>query len=295
VVNGRALLLRIIMRTDDPGRHFQCMRAAAEAGLAPAVLYTSIEDRISITSFVNTVPFARTVALRHLPATLRSLHELPRFPRVPDAINTSCLFLLTSEAAVAGLFAKVRAAGVLTGDEADELFELYKRLASAYPVRDMDLVSSHNDLFKPDNILFDGSRVWLVDWEAAFLNDRYADLAVVANMIVRDEAEEFDFLREYFGQAPDAVQQARLFLMRQLAHLFYMLAFVFSASLAGPVRRSENTPGWALFQQQFWEGAMKLEDSASKVAYGMGHLKRLRQNARTPRFKEALSIVASER
>jgi thiamine kinase-like enzyme len=28
-----------------------------------------------------------------------------------------------------------------------------------------------------------------VDWEAAFQNDRYADLAVVANMLVANEAE----------------------------------------------------------------------------------------------------------
>src|ERR1022692_2472698 len=33
-------------------------------------------------------------------------------------------------------------------------------------------VSSHNDL-TPENSLFDGDRGWLVDWEAAFLNDRY--------------------------------------------------------------------------------------------------------------------------
>lgn len=35
---------------------------------------------------------------------------------------------------------------------------------------------------KPENILFDGVRSRLVDWEAASLNDRYTDLAVVANL-----------------------------------------------------------------------------------------------------------------
>src|SRR4051794_17365827 len=57
VVRGRPYLLRIIMRTDDPTRHFTCMKAAAEAGLAPHVRYTSIPDRISITDFVEAVPF----------------------------------------------------------------------------------------------------------------------------------------------------------------------------------------------------------------------------------------------
>src|SRR5262249_9159598 len=69
-------------------------------------------------------------------------------------------------------------------------------------IHDPDMVSSHNDLFKPDNILFDGQRVWLVDWEAAFRNDRYADLAVVANLVVANEAEERVYLREYSEHRP---------------------------------------------------------------------------------------------
>jgi len=63
-------------------------------------------------------------------------------------------------------------------------------VADVYSQLDSDLAPSHNDLFKPDNMLYDGERLWLVNWEAAFQNDRYADLAVVANMIVTDDSEE---------------------------------------------------------------------------------------------------------
>jgi thiamine kinase-like enzyme len=70
------------------------------------------------------------------------------------------------------------------------------------------MVPSHNDLFKPANILFDGLRVWLVGWEAAFRKDRYADLAVVANLVVASEAEERVYLQEYLGEPPDACQLA---------------------------------------------------------------------------------------
>src|ERR1051326_1872098 len=58
VVRGSPYLLKISMRTSDPARHYACMNAAADAGLAPRVWYTSIEDRISITDFVKTAPFA---------------------------------------------------------------------------------------------------------------------------------------------------------------------------------------------------------------------------------------------
>jgi thiamine kinase-like enzyme len=41
---------------------------------------------------------------------------------------------------------------------------------------------------KPENILFDGHRVWLLDWKAALVNDRYFDLAIAANFVVTNVA-----------------------------------------------------------------------------------------------------------
>src|SRR4051794_15691401 len=83
VVRGSAYLLRINTRAGDMTRHFSCVQAAAEAGLAPRVRYASAEDRISITDFVEAVPFPATDALRLVPAVLRALHALPPFPVAP--------------------------------------------------------------------------------------------------------------------------------------------------------------------------------------------------------------------
>jgi hypothetical protein len=154
------------------------------------------------------------------------------------------------------------------------------------------MVSSHNDLFKPDNILFDGSRVWLVDWEAAFLNDRYADLAVVANLVVTNDADEQIFLQEYFGQPPDPYQRARFFLMRQVAHIFYTMAFLLIGSSGKPVSLSEAAPDFTDFHRRFWAGEVKLEDSHTKVLYGRVHLEQLLHNVRQARYDEALKIVS---
>lgn len=68
--------------------------------------------------------------------------------------------------------------------------------------------------------------MWLVDWEAAFLNGRYADLAVVANLIVTNGAEDQVYLQEHFGRPPDSYQLARFFLMRQVAHMFYAMSYL---------------------------------------------------------------------
>lgn len=292
VVRGSPFLLKIIMRTDDPTRHFTCMKAAAEAGLAPHVWYTSIEDRIAITDFVEAAPFPVTDALVRIPAALRTLHALPPFPGVLNHLNTSCMFLINKGTAVDGFIQRFQAANILPEGESEELLARYAQLAAVYPRHDQDMVSSHNDLFKPDNILFDGHRVWLVDWEAAFLNDRYADLAVVANLVVTNDAEERVYLQEYFGQPPDQYQLARFFLMQQVAHIFYAMAFLLLGSSGRQLNLSENAPDFRDFHRRIWAGEVNLADNQMKTVYGWVHREQLLQNMRQARFYEAVRIVS---
>jgi thiamine kinase-like enzyme len=295
VVRGSPYLLRIITRTHDPTlpQHFACMKAAADAGLAPLIHYTSIEDRISITDFVDAVPFARAEALIRMPTTLRTLHALPPFPRRADHLNTSCMFLLNKGPALDGFIHTLRGANVFSDAEFAELLDLHARLLAVYPRQEIDMVSSHNDLFKPDNVLFDGNRIWLVDWEAAFLNDRYADLAVYANLVVTDEAEERVYLKEYFGQMPDEYQRGRYFLMQQVAHMFYGAAFLWLGSKSKPVDWTEPVPAFTDFHRRIWAGGVNLADSDIKVVYGRVHWERLLQNMQDARFNEALQIVSN--
>jgi hypothetical protein len=268
------------------------MKAAAEAGVAPHVWYTSVEDRLSITDFVEPVPFPATEALVRMPNTLRALHALPPFPTRAPHLNTSCTFLLNKETALAGLIDRFQAANILAKSEGEELFARYSQVAAVYPRHDSDMVSSHNDLFKPDNILFDGSRVWLVDWEAAFLNDRYADLAVVANLVVTNDAEEGVYLREYFRRPPDEYQLGRFFLMQQVAHMFYAMVFLLLGSAGKPIDWSEAAPSFRDLHQRIWTGEVNLADNQMKIAYGRAHWEQFLQNTRRARFDEALGLVS---
>lgn len=291
VVRGTPFLLKISLRTSDPARHYSCMRSAAEAGLAPRVWYTSVEDRISITDFVEVLPLPLTDALVRIPSALRTLHALPSFPRIPDQLNTSCMFLINKGPALDRFIQNVQAAKILSKDESKELLVRYAQVAAAYTCPDPDMVSSHNDLFKPDNILFDGHRMWLVDWEAAFLNDRYADLAVVANLVVTNDAEEEIYLREYFGQAPDDYQLSRFFLMQQTAHIFYAMVFLWLGSSGKPMDANEKVPEFRDFHRRIWEGDVNLGNSHTKIVYGRIHWEQLLENVRKPRYEEALRIV----
>lgn len=292
VVRGSPFLLKISMRTNDPARHYACMRAAADAGLTPKVWYTSVEDRISIADFVEAAPLSMADGLVRIPALLRALHALPRFAGVLDRINTSFLFLLNKGPGLDGFLERFQAANVLPKAESEELFARHAQVAAVYPHEDSDMVSSHNDLFKPDNILFDGQRVWLIDWEAAFLNDRYADLAVVANLVVTNEAEERAYLQEYFGGPPSEYQLARFFLAQQAAHMFYAMAFLMLGSAGQPIDWSKPVPEFREFHRRFWAREADLADQAAKVVYGRVHWERLLANMRQARFDETLRIVS---
>jgi aminoglycoside phosphotransferase (APT) family kinase protein len=292
-VRGSAYLLRINTRPSDLARHFACMQAAADADLAPHVWYASVEDRISITDFVKAVPLPAKDALYLIPVALRTLHALPPFPGAP--FNTTCTFLLNEGPALDGFLQKFRASNVLGSAGTEELLARYEQVREVYLRLDPDMAPGHNDLFKPDNMLFDGNRLWLVDWEASFQNDRYADLAVVANMIVTNESEEKAYLREYFGEPANEYQRARFYLMKQVAHMFYAMAFLTLASPGGPIDWNEPAPAYSNFQRRFWAREVSLAENRAKAVFGRVHCEQLLWETRQPRFDEALKIVSDRR
>src|SRR5581483_5345274 len=172
------------------------------------------------------------------------------------------------------------------------LFALYDRVLAVYSRLPADMASSHNDL-KPENILYDGVRPWLIDWEAAFFNDRYNDLAVLANLIVEDEGEEGVYLREYFGQPPTPFESARLFFMRQVHHLFVALGYLFLASLKTTVDLAAPVPAYDAFHRRLGAWEIDLSDPRNKILYARVLRARLLENVGGPRWNETLRILAA--
>jgi serine/threonine protein kinase len=210
------------------------------------------------------------------------LDALPPFP-VPRVVNYLD--------AVDGFVRRFQAAKILPERETEELVQLYASVASVYPRHDADMVSSHNDL-KPENILFDGDGVWLVDWEAAFLNDRYPDLAVVANFVVTNGTEEEAYLRAYFGEAAGEYRLAQFYLMRQIVHLAYAALSMLLGSAGKPIDPIAKAPAFRDFHNRIWAGEVSLVSNEAKLQYARVHMDRFLQNARVVRFHDALRIVS---
>jgi thiamine kinase-like enzyme len=147
---------------------------------------------------------------------------------------------------------------------------------------------------EPENILFDGQHVWLVDWKAAFINDRYFDLAVAADFLINNGADELTYLQRYFGQPPDEYQRARFFLMRQVLHMFSATVFLLLGSAGKPINLNEKLPSFEDFHRRIWAGEATLVDNDLKIAYGRVHWEQLLQKMRQPQFEEALRIVSDQ-
>jgi phosphotransferase family enzyme len=250
VVRTSAYLVRVMPHVDernDPARIFACMSVAAEAGIAPRVRYSNVEAGIAICDWVAGVPFPAAQALIELPGVLRKLHAMARFPKAFNWVTPHKFFIW-----------KLRDAGLLPQEEVEEVFARYEEVCAAYPRVEADMVSCHMDL-KPPNIVFDGERVWLIGWQAAMVNDRYFDLAVAADFLVGDDADESTLLERYFGERADEVQRARFFLMRQVV--------------------------------QMLSAAVYLMLGSGERARGMVHWERLARDVRSARLAEAIRIV----
>jgi len=153
------------------------------------------------------------------------------------------------------------------------------------------MVSCHSDL-KPEKMVFDGERLWLLGWQAAFVNDRYFDLAVAANFLIRDDEEERTYLEEYFGRPADEYERARFFLMRQVVHMLAATVFLLLGSAGKPVEQREDLPSFGDFHGRIWAGEIDLAGNDVKIVYGMVHWEQLLENLRRTRFDEALAIVS---
>jgi len=284
VVQSKPYLLRVITRDDamgDPAHYYTCMKPGAEAGLAPHIWYAGIGDRISITDFVEAKPFPINKARVVLPEILKRLHALPPFP-----------FRVHYFDAIDGFIKTFREAKILPESMTAEMFQQYERIKAVYPRNTSDWVSCHNDL-KPENMLFDGNKAWLVDWEAAFLNDRYLDLTVVANFAATKDGEEKKYLQTYFGKEPTEYQRARFFLMQQYLHIAYVCVFMkLGVTADKPVDLLSAKPGFREFNDDMWAGKIDLAFSEAKQLYAWAHLEQLTNNLHKKRYEESLKIVA---
>jgi len=91
--------------------------------------------------------------------------------------------------------------------------------------RDGRRVVSHNDV-NPANFLWDGARVWLIDWEIAGLGHPYYDLAALALFLRLDDDAALALVARHDGAPPDERARHTFRALRRLAGLITGLTFL---------------------------------------------------------------------
>ncbi len=168
-------------------------QAAAAAGFSPKVVH--FEPGVLVLEYKESVTFTEADVRNpeHLPRIIglikRVHHELgarltkPVLAFWPFQINRIYINRLQSEGS----------------SHKAVLPDMLKRSAMLeQAVGPVELVISHNDLLSA-NILDDGDRLWLIDWEYGGYNSPLFDLAGLASNNGLSEAQEHAMLEQYYG------------------------------------------------------------------------------------------------
>ena len=97
----------------------------------------------------------------------------------------------------------------------ERLHQQSRHIESAFAASPMATVPCHNDLL-PGNLLFDGDRAWLLDYEYAGMNDVFFDLANLSVNSALPRAADELLLTMYFGGVTPS-RWARLQLMKAMS------------------------------------------------------------------------------
>lgn len=288
VVDAQPYVLKLDNTSYDLTGAYKNMEMAAKAGIAPRLFYMDIKDGVTITPFIENKPLRAVfhtpeALLSGLAETIRSIHAMPPIPTQNSLQHI-----------VASLIQQAKESPIYTDAIFEDFFDYFQVLQTTYPFDDPDKVTSHNDL-NPNNLICDGQKIWVVDWGAAFLNDRYVDLAIVANFFVGNQEQEQLLLDTYFNEPATAYQQARFFAMRQICRLIYgitMLRLGYNADamelIADPAFQSVTLQQVG---EQMRDGKLSISSSRGQWYFAKASINEALRDMRSSRFDATMKAL----
>jgi aminoglycoside phosphotransferase (APT) family kinase protein len=269
-IGGRRYLVRL-EGAASPLRNphqYESMRIASAAGIAPNVHHIDETARVAVMDFIEERPLSAfpggSYALAHavgiILGRLQQASPFPQFVEYPEIVGRLWRWVCQT-----GLFAP----GVL-----DPCTERLARLQEAYVWDTAESVSGHNDPV-PRNVLFDGQRLWLIDWESAYRNDPLVDVAITLDSFAPSPELEQVLLRAWLGHdRPSAELRSRLAKVRALTRLYYAgVLLSASAKASGPLGdRDLSALTVAAFRQVIRNGGIRPGSPEAKHTLGKMYL-----------------------
>lgn len=240
----------------------QAAYAAAKAGVSPEVLFFDLDSGIMVTRLVDD---SVTMSIE----SFKSIVGAPaRAGEVLKSLHTSgAVFNARFD-----LFEKIEEYQEVLSSKKAKLPDGYADvLKQADTVRDalkahsLPSVACHCDPLA-ENFLDTGSRMWLVDWEYAGMNDPMWDLGDVSVEAQFTHEQDEEMIRAYFGGEASAAERGRIVVYKAMADLLW--------TLWGLIQHANKNPA-----DDFW-------------AYSVNRFKRCQELMVDPAFAGHVEAVA---
>ncbi|CAN5578441.1 hypothetical protein BH09MYX1_BH09MYX1_55350 [soil metagenome] len=268
------LVLRVRGRevsADDFAQQLRILRRASAAGIAPEIVHVDVAARAVVSLRIAGMPITaalanptqREAALGSVVDRLRALHALD-----PSSISDRDPVPFARNAWIA-----VREQPGFP-PWADELTGVFDAIAERLVV-DSRRVVSHNDV-NPANVMWDGDRAWLIDWEVAGLGHPYYDLATLSLFLRLDDATAIALVAKHDGV--DALHPSSRATFRDLRLLAGLLSGFTFLGLAKDLtvreaKTIEDAPTLGDCYSALRTGQLDMRSSHGSVSMGLALLR----------------------
>jgi hypothetical protein len=266
-------VLRIVPTVDRDvwARELVVRRLTSDAGISPPLEWVDEEHGVTLTRRIGgqgftpalAEPADRVRALGSLARTLAKLHALPGDELLPADPVATARATWRAQRARTG-FPPWAEPAIAHVDRAEQLL-----------AEDTRRVPSHNDL-NPANVLWDGTRVWLVDWEQSGLTHPYYDMAALTTFLSVDDDVALQLLAAQEGVVITGPQADTFVALRRVAMVLYgTVFFSLAPDLEAIVPRSlDDVPSMTDIYAMLASGALSLRTPEGQVSFGAAMLKR---------------------
>lgn len=268
---GQAFVLKISSEGEafaDWHGKLHIQQLAVDAGLAPGVAHVDEAQRAVLSNFVvdrsfpafYNNPLTHETALTQLGRMVRRIHDLPLLPEMEAKDPREFLAATWSE------LGPNFALPAFVGEAVQRL------LIEEPPAQERAWVLSHNDV-NPTNLIYDGEKLLLLDWETVGPNDPFYDLAAISVFLRMDDGTCERLLAAYDGEPPVPLSARFAYNRRLVAVLcgtiFLQLAYRNGYAGATGGETLDSAPSLGDFYQRLRAGSLSLATGEGQWWFGL--------------------------
>ncbi len=271
--NGRSFVLKVA-EGPEPEEVWQqrvaLQQLASDGGVAPRVIHVDRERRAVVTEFVVDRGLPAFFASNQseppsvvLGKLLRKVHSIP----LPEGIRTRPTLEILEQISNQSL------AGFALPEFAREAI---RRMQNETPPPSRARVLSHNDV-NPTNVIYDGEKLMLLDWDAAGPNDPFFDLAAISIFLRMDAQECSRLLSTHDGvpvsALPDAFAYNRRLVATLVGTMFMRLARHGGHGGANGTETLATAPSLEQVYERMQRGSLSPATAEGQWSFGLAMFK----------------------